>query len=108
MIHHQTSLFLSIDLLSKDLKAGKYYPVYLLHGEEAYLIDEASALLEESIVEENARPFDQQILYGTDCTARYVVEQLMLFPLLAPRRLVIIREAQLMDDIKELDGYELL
>src|SRR5699024_9048301 len=35
----------------------------------------------------------------------YVLEQLMLFPLIAPRRLVIIREAQLMQDIKELESY---
>ncbi|HUR30766.1 MAG TPA: DNA polymerase III subunit delta [Saprospiraceae bacterium] len=96
---------MSIDQIHKDIKAGKFFPIYLLHGEEAYLIDEAAELLEESIVEENAKPFDQQILYGTDCDARYVLEQLMLFPLLAPKRLVLIREAQLMADIKDLEGY---
>ena len=98
---------MAIDQLHKDLKAGKYYPIYLLHGEESYLIDEAASLLEESIVPENARPFDQQILYGTDTYVKLLLEQLMLFPLLAPRRLVIVREAQLMGDIKELETYAL-
>src|SRR5687768_14238752 len=96
---------MSIDQIHKDIKAGKFFPIYLLHGGESYLIDEAAELLEERIVEENAKPFDQQILYGTDCDARYVVEQLMLFPLLAPKRLVMVREAQLMADIKDLEGY---
>ncbi len=96
---------MSVDQLHKDLKAKKYYPIYLLHGEESYLIDEAAAMLEEAIVEENAKPFDQQILYGTDCTVKFVLEQLMLFPLLAPKRLVMVREAQLMADIKDLDSY---
>src|SRR5687768_7608235 len=98
---------MSIDLLHKDIKAGKFYPLYLFHGEEAYLIDEAAELIENSVVEEAAKPFDQQILYGTDYDARSVIEQLMLFPLLAPRRLVIVREAQLIGDIKELEGYAL-
>lgn len=91
--------------LHKDIKAGKLYPVYLFHGEESYIIDEAADMLETAVVPEHAKAFDQQILYGTDCDARYVMEQLMLFPLLASKRLVIIREAQLMSDIKDLEGY---
>ena len=96
---------MSVDQLKKDIKAGKTYPVYLLHGEESYLIDEAASLLEESIVQEHEKAFDQQILYGTDCNAKFIVEQLMLFPLIAQKRLVLVREAQLMADIKDLDGY---
>ena len=96
---------MAIDQLHKDIRSKKFYSIYLLHGEESYLIDEAAELLESVIVDEAAKPFDQQILYGTDCDARYVMEQLMLFPLLAPKRLVIIREAQLMSDIKDLEGY---
>lgn len=96
---------MSIEQIHKDLKAGKFYPIYLLHGEESFLIDEAAELLEATIVEENAKPFDQQILYGTDHDARNIIEQLMLFPLLATRRLVIVREAQLLDNLKDLDSY---
>ena len=96
---------MSIDQINKDLKAGKFYPIYLLHGDESYLIDEAANLLETFIVPENAKPFDQQILYGTDYDARQIMEQLLLFPLLAPKRLVMVREAQLMADIKDLDVY---
>lgn len=96
---------MAIDQLHKDIRAGKIYPLYLFHGEETYLIDEAAELIEESIIDDTAKPFDQQILYGTDYDARSVIEQLMLFPLLAPRRLVMVREAQLMADIKDLEGY---
>lgn len=96
---------MSFDQIRKDLKAGKIYPIYLLHGEETYLIDQAADLLENTIVQEHEKAFDQQILYGTDVDARYVMEQLMLFPLIAQRRLVIVREAQLMSDIKDLENY---
>ena len=96
---------MSFDQLQKDIRSNKFYPVYLLHGEESYLVDEAASLLEESIVDESAKSFDQQIIYGTDSNARYILEQLLLFPLIAPRRLVLVREAQLLADIKDLESY---
>ncbi|MEO5905199.1 MAG: DNA polymerase III subunit delta [Saprospiraceae bacterium] len=96
---------MSVDQLRKDLKAGRYYPIYLLQGEETYLIDEAAALLEESIVQEHEKAFDQQIIYGTDINTKFLIEQLMLFPLIAVRRMVLVREAQLMADIKYLEIY---
>ncbi len=96
---------MSLSQLQKDIKAGNIYPVYLLHGEESYLIDEAAELLESHLLEDNEKAFDQQILYGMDINARYVIEQLMLFPLLASRRVVLIREAQQLEDLKELDNY---
>ena len=96
---------MSLSQLQKDFKAGKIYPVYLLHGEESYLIDEAANYLEDHLLQENEKAFDQQILYGMDVNARNVIEQLMLFPLLAQRRVVFIREAQQLEDLKELEGY---
>ncbi len=69
------------------------------------MIDEAAELLEEFVIKEHEKAFDQQILYGNDVDTRYVLEQVMLFPLIAPRRLVIIREAQLMADLKDLETY---
>jgi DNA polymerase-3 subunit delta len=95
----------SLEKLQKELKSGKFYPVYLLHGEESYLIDEAAALLERSILQEHEKVFDQQILYGSDCDAKYVMEQLMLFPMMASRRLVIVREAQILDNLLELETF---
>jgi len=95
----------SFDKLQKEVKAGKFYPVYLLHGEESYLIDEASAFLEQNVLQEHEKVFDQQILYGSDCDARYVMEQLMLFPMMASRRLVIVREAQQMEGILDLEPF---
>lgn len=96
---------MSLDKLKKELKTGKFSPLYLLHGEESYLIDEAASYLENHVLQEHERVFDQQILYGADCTARYIVEQLLLFPMMAPKRLVIVREAQQVDGLLELEAY---
>jgi DNA polymerase-3 subunit delta len=96
---------MSLDQLQKDFKTGKLYPVYLLHGEESYLIDQGEAFLEEHLLQEHEKAFDQQILYGMDADARYVVEQLLLFPLIAQRRVVFVREAQQLENLKDLDAY---
>ncbi len=96
---------MSLEKLQKEIKSGKFYPVYLLHGEESYLIDEAASFLEENILQEHEKVFDQQVLYGSDIDARYVMEQLMLFPMIAPRRLVIVREAQQMDNLLDLETF---
>ena len=98
---------MSLSQIKKDIKAGKFYPVYLLHGEESYLIDESSAYLEQNILQDHEKVFDQQVLYGSDCDARYIMEQLMLFPMIASRRLVIVREAQQMDDLPALETFAL-
>jgi len=96
---------MSLGQLQKDIKAGKFYPIYLLHGEESYLIDEAAEFLEAHLLPENQKAFDQQILYGMDMNARNVIEQLMLFPLLAERRVVFVREAQQLEELKDLETY---
>lgn len=96
---------MSYEQLQKDIATGKTYPVYLFHGEESLLIDQAATLLEERLLQEHERVFDQVILYGMDVTARQVLEQLMLFPMLASKRVVIIREAQQLIDIKELEVF---
>ncbi len=98
---------MSVEQLQKDFQSGKIYPVYLFQGEETLLIDQAAAFLEDHLLQEHERAFDQQILYGMDVSARYVLEQLMLFPLLAVRRVVFVREAQQMDDLKDLESYVL-
>lgn len=96
---------MTIDILKKSIKEGSTHPIYLLHGAESYLIDQATEFLENNLLQEAEKVFDQQVLYGMDVNARYVVEQLQLFPMMAPRRVVIVKEAQQMDDFKNLEAY---
>ncbi len=96
---------MTIDILKKSIKEGSRHPIYLLHGAESYLIDEATEFLENHLLQEAERVFDQQILYGMDCNAQYIVEQLQLFPMMAPQRVVVVREAQQLDGLKNLEAY---
>jgi len=50
----------------KDLKNRKYKPVYLLHGDEPYFIDQVSDYVEHHLLSEAEKGFNQTVLYGKD------------------------------------------
>ena len=78
-----------------ELKSTQEWkPVYLLTGEENYLIDQLCDYLENHVVEESCRDFDQKVVYGRDTTMADVINMVRQLPMLAPRRLVVVKEAQ--------------
>lgn len=78
----------------KDIESKKFKPVYLLHGEEPYYIDLISQAIEKEALEENERDFNQSIIYGKDVDLPSLVSELNGFPMMAERKVVIVREAQ--------------
>ena len=83
--------------LIADLKGGKYSPVYLLMGEEDYYIDTVSDWMEEHIVDPTLRDFDQTVVYGRDVDMKTVVGHCKRFPMMSPKHLVLVKEAQGID-----------
>ena len=80
--------------LKDSLKAGNYMPVYLLTGEENYFIDDVSDFIEENIIDESLRDFDQTVLYGRDTDMQTVISYAKQFPMMSPVKLVLVKEAQ--------------
>ncbi len=91
--------------LLKSIKAKDFAPVYLLHGEEPYFIDQLEEALEENALAEHERAFNQTILYGKDTEHLQVVDAARRFPMMAERQLILLREAQDMRDLKDLANY---
>lgn len=83
-----------------DIKKRKFAPVYILMGEEPYYIDRIVEALEASVVAEEDREFDQTVLYGADSNAGMVMEAAGRFPMMAEKRLVILKEGQAMHQAK--------
>jgi DNA polymerase III subunit delta len=77
-----------------EMKAGKFRPIYFLQGEEAYYIDLISDHIQECALSEDERSFNQTILYGLDSDVAAVVSEAKRFPMMAPRQVVIVKEAQ--------------
>jgi len=85
-------------IINKDFK-----PVYLLHGEEPLFIDQIAKLIQEYALESHEKDFNEIVVYGKDSDVRTIVSEAKGFPMMAERRIVIVREAQ---DLKELDLLE--
>lgn len=77
-----------------NLKAGQFAPVYLLTGEENYYIDLLSDYFENNVVPEENRDFDQMVVYGADVDMLTVVTLAQQVPMLSPKKLVLVKEAQ--------------
>ena len=84
----------------RDIKNRNFAQVYIFMGEEPYYIDKLTEALENGTVAEEDREFDQSVLYGADSTPGMVVEAAGRFPMMAEKRLVMLKEAQSMPKAK--------
>ena len=89
-----------------DLKKGTIKPIYFLMGEESYYIDKISDFIEENVLEEAEKGFNQMVLYGRDVTIEDIIGNAKRFPMMAERQVVIVKEAQdLSRTIEKLISY---
>jgi len=85
----------------KDLKSRKFKPLYLLHGDEDYFIDEVSDYMESHVLPDAEKGFNQTVLYGKDTDIMSVLNAARRYPMMAEYQLIIIKEAQAMTWPKE-------
>lgn len=78
----------------KEIRNGQIAPVYFLMGEEPYYIDGIATFIEDSILTEEEKGFNQMILYGRDVTVDEIISNAKRFPMMAERQVVIVKEAQ--------------
>jgi DNA polymerase III subunit delta len=78
----------------KDLKAGKYAPVYFLQGEEPFFIDQISDYIEANALQPHDRGFNQLVVYGKDVSMMDILNNARRFPMMSDRQVVIVKEAQ--------------
>ncbi|GAA4301863.1 DNA polymerase III subunit delta [Aestuariibaculum suncheonense] len=92
--------------LVTDIKNGKLKPIYFLMGEEPYYIDRISDFIEDNVLAEEERGFNQMVLYGRDITIEDIVSNAKRYPMMAEYQVVIVKEAQdLSRSIEKLADY---
>ena len=95
----------------RELKAGKFSPIYVLHGEEPYFIEEISNAVKDHAVDEMSKDFNETVLYGRDVEIDDVLAAARRFPMMAERQLVLVKEAQDLkcwkrkDELEKLQAY---
>jgi DNA polymerase-3 subunit delta len=87
------------------VKNGEFAPVYLLHGEESFFIDAITDAIVQHALKDEERDFNQSILYGKDTDVETLITEAKGYPMMAERRLVVLREAQDLKQFEKLEGY---
>jgi len=82
----------------KDLKAGRLQPVYLLHGQEAFLVEAALESLLRALVEPEAGDFNLEIKAAVDLQPAELHGLLAQLPMFGGQRVVVIKH------LEELNG----
>lgn len=95
----------SYNSLMADIEARRFAPVYLLMGDEGYFIDALCDRLAASILNEAERAFNQITVYGLDSDAGKVVNLCRQLPMMGSYEVIILREAQQMSKIENLQHY---
>lgn len=88
-----------------DLSKKIFSPIYLLCGEEPFYIDLISDYIEDNVLSEADKEFNQYIFYGRDTEAEKVLEAAKRYPMMAPYQVIIIKEAQDMRSLEDLTVY---
>ncbi len=89
-----------------DIKNGNIKPIYFLMGEEPYYIDKLTEYIEDNVLSEEEKGFNQMVLYGRDVTVEDIVGNAKRYPMMADRQVVIVKEAQeLSRTIDKLESY---
>lgn len=95
-----------INEIVSNIKKGNILPIYFLMGDEPYYIDKISDFIEESVLEESEKGFNQQVMYGRDVAIEDIVGAAKRFPMMAERQVIIVKEAQdLSRNIEKLVSY---
>ncbi len=89
-----------------DIKAGNIKPIYFLMGEEPYYIDKLSDYIEDNVLTDDEKGFNQTVLYGRDVTIEDVVSAAKRYPMMAEKQVIIVKEAQdLSRTIEQIEKY---
>ena len=101
--------FMETDALCRkivaDVRSGVFAPVYLLMGEEPYYPDKVCEAVIANALEDSERDFNQTVFYGLDTDAMTVASEARSYPMMAERRLVVVKEAQGMKSLEDLATY---
>ncbi|NLS44472.1 MAG: DNA polymerase III subunit delta [Firmicutes bacterium] len=79
-----------MDVITGDIRRGKYKPVYLLYGEEDFLRDIRARELIDAVVDRDLMDFNCTVFHGPESDISNIGSAIMALPVLSDKRIVII------------------
>lgn len=89
----------------RDLRNRNYSPIYFLMGPEPYFIDIITDYIAANVLTDTEKEFNQVVIYGKDTTTVDIINSARRFPMMSNYQVVIIKEAQILNDIEDLYHY---
>jgi DNA polymerase-3 subunit delta len=90
----------------RDLRKKQYRPIYYLMGEEDYFIDKISNFIIDNVLTETEKDFNLTVVYGSDIEDFVsVVNMAKRYPMMAEHQVVVVKEAQNIDNMDALEPY---
>ena len=74
-------------------------------GEEPFYIDNISDYIAENVLQAEEKEFNQSVLYGKDLEVAQIISEAKQFPFGAKKRVIIVKEAQNIKNIEQLESY---
>ena len=97
----------TISDLIKEVKSGQVPPVYLLCGEEHFLIEKALKSLLDILLQPETRDFNLNLLDGTIVTIQDILSAVEVYPIIADWRVVVVSESLLFQDLQKPTSTDL-
>lgn len=95
----------TIDDVKGGLSEGKVPPVYLFYGAEDFLVEEATQTVIDALLPPEQRGFNLDVMYGGDADIRDIISHASSFPMMAERRIVVIRDSDKVGNKELLSSY---
>lgn len=89
----------------RDIEARNFKKVYFLQGEEDYFIDKVVESLLGTVMSEDEKAFNCFTYYGAEASVGDIVNTAKSYPLGAEHLLIIVREAQLLQNLEAIAYY---
>lgn len=83
-----------LEIILKNIKNKVFSPIYFFHGEEPYYIDLIVKELENNILTEEEKAFNQTLVYGKDTTYTEILSLAKQYPMMGDYQVIIVKEAQ--------------
>ena len=98
----------SLSQILTDLKSDSLKPLYFLHGADSYYPNAIAKKISEIAIPEHEKGFNAFVLFGKELTVGAVLNNARRFPMMAEKQLVLIKDADQIQDIGQKDAQNML
>jgi len=76
----------------QEIKNGEIYPIYLICGEEYFLIEDTLTQMLDILVPKDTHDFNLEIYNGLEITVNEIITSAETYPVMAERRVIVVKE----------------